>query len=208
MTAKKITNPDEISPILLKFREKRKWQINLRRYVLKGHPCSFYAPYFGLDIKNIRKWFENQFEEGINWENFGKKWQFEHIIPVTYFDFLNENELRICWNFTNLRIENLKPGKKGNTRLDLLIAKKYFSELYDATGFEPCILLLSKIEEIESAGNESTLAQQTFINEKKDYLEMIKGFSAFEFELINNGKSIEEVKKEIDFLKNLGKLNE
>ena len=54
--------------------------------LFERNPCPLYAPYFGLDIENIRKWFEYQFTNELNWENFGKKWQFDHIIPVTYFD--------------------------------------------------------------------------------------------------------------------------
>jgi len=32
---------------------------------------------------------------------------------------------------------------------------------------------------------------------------MIKGYSTFEFELLNSGRSLEEVKKEIDFMNRL-----
>jgi hypothetical protein len=82
--------------------EKRKWQIALRRYVLEGSPARNYAPYFGLDIKNMRYWFELQFEKDYSWNNFGKRWQFSHLIQVTHFDFESELELNLCWNFTNL----------------------------------------------------------------------------------------------------------
>src|SRR6185503_16184229 len=105
MGRKKWTPKTEISPSLLKFREKRKWQINLRRYIFKETPSPHYAPYFGLDIKNMRLWLEYQFTEKQGWDNFGKLWQLDHIIPVTYFDHSQEDELKMCWNFTNLRVE-------------------------------------------------------------------------------------------------------
>ncbi|MFI5132361.1 MAG: hypothetical protein ACHQFX_20330, partial [Chitinophagales bacterium] len=85
MSRKRWTPQKEVTPALLKFREKRKWQISLRRYVIDKSPCPLYAPYFGLDIENLRKWFEMQFSDNIAWGDFGKKWQFDHIIPVTYF---------------------------------------------------------------------------------------------------------------------------
>lgn len=199
MTRKKWTPETEISPSLLKFREKRKWQIALRRYIIEETTCPFYAPYFGLDIKNIRKWIEFQFNEGIKWEDFGEKWQFDHIIPVTYFDFSDESELRICWNFTNIALELYQKNKDRGNRIDVLGAKKYFKELYEQTGYNPCLLLLQKIDRIELSEFTSTSGQQAFIKEHKDYLEMIKSYSAFEFELLNSGRTIEEVKKEIEF---------
>lgn len=174
---------------------------------MEESPCPYYAPYFGLDIKNLRQWFEYQFTNDLNWDNFGKKWQFDHIIPVTYFDFANEDELKMCWNFTNIRVEKFQLNKDRGNRLDVLNAKNYFEELFEKTHYAVCTKLLSKIDEIEVSDFVSTEAQQLFIRDHNEYLEMIKGYSAFEFELLNSGRSITEVKKEIDFFKNIGKQN-
>ncbi len=205
MARKKRTPQTEITPALLKFREKRKWQIALRRYVLERGLCAEYAPYFGLDIKNMRQWFEYQFSPGVGWDDFGKKWQFDHIIPVTYFDFSSQSELKLCWNFTNLRVEVNQRNKDRGNRMDVLAAKSYFHDLYNATHYQPCLELLKKIDEIELSELISTQQQQQFIRDHWDYLKLIEGYSVFEFEMLNNGRSIEDVKKEIDFLKNLSK---
>ncbi len=207
MPRKKQTSPKEVTPELLKFREKRKWQINYRRYVLEKSPCPYYAPYFGLDIENLRQWFEYQFTGELGWDSFGTKWQFDHIVPVTYFDFAEDDELRMCWNFTNIRVEKLQLNKDRGNRLDILNAKNYFKELYEKTNYAFCKKLLQKITEIEVSDFVSTKAQKLFLKDHSEYLEMIKGYTAFEFELLNSGRSIDEVKKEIDFYKNLGKQN-
>ena len=201
MVRKRWSAKTVITPALLKFREKRKWQIALRRYVLEKNIGSLYAPYFGLDIENIRKWFETQFENGIGWNDFAKKWQFDHIIPVTFFDSSNEAELKLCWNFTNIRIEQFQRNKDRGNRLDVLAARGYFEELYKKTLYEPCRKLLEKIEKIELSEMISSEKQQTFIIENRPYLDIIENYSAFEFELLNRGRSINEVKKEIAFLK-------
>lgn len=201
MARKRWEAKTEITPNLLKFREKRKWQIALRRYVLEKSPRSQYAPYFGLDIQNLRKWFEIQFKDEANWENFGKEWQFDHLIPVTYFDFSNDAELKLCWNFTNLRVENFQRNKDGGNRLDILAAKDFFKELYAKTKYPICKSLLEKILTIEVSEMISTEQQQAFIIENQDYLGQIQNYSSFEFELLNSGRSIEEVKKEIAILK-------
>ncbi len=190
----------EVTPELLKFREKRKWQINLRRYVIQKNPCPFYAPYFGLDIENIRKWFEYQFNDTLIWENFGTDWQFDHIIPVTYFDHSDEQELRLCWNFTNLRVEPFQLNKNRGNRIDVLGAKSYFDELYTKTGYPVTKALRDKIARIELSELLSSEPQQKFLADHKDYLTHIENYSVFEFELLNHGRSLEEVKKEITFL--------
>jgi len=200
MARKRWTPQAEVTPALLKSREKRKWQINLRRYVIEKSSCPSYAPYFGLDINQIRNWFEIQFTENESWDDFGKKWQFDHIIPVTYFDFDDENELKLCWNFTNLRVGQIPSDKNKSSGLDVLAAKAYFGDLYKKTLYMPCRRLLEKIDQIESSAIVRTEPQQQFIIENKTYLDMIKGYSTFEFELLNSGRSLEEVKKEIDFM--------
>jgi len=205
MARKRWTQQLEVTPGLLKFREKRKWQINLRRYVIDKSPCPYYAPYFGLDIENLRRWFEMQFDGDTSWEDFGKKWQFDHIIPVTYFDFENEADLKMCWNFTNLRAGQIQGNKDRASRIDILAAKGYFEILYNKTHYMPCLKLFEKIEKIERLATPSTESQQAFIMGNRAYLDAIEGYSIFEFELLNSGRSIEEVKKEIDFFKKHGK---
>jgi len=187
--------------MILESREKRKWQINLRRYVLDRSPCPQYAPYFGLDILNIRKWFEYQFENGLTWENFGEKWQFDHVIPVTYFDHNDEQELRLCWNFTNIRVEPLEMNKNRGSCIDVLGAKSYFDELYKRTNYPITKELRDKITKIELSELMSSGPQQKFLADHKDYLAHIENYSAFEFELLNHGRSIEDIRMEMEFLK-------
>jgi hypothetical protein len=203
MARKKWEAKTEVTPALLKFREKRKWQISLRRYVLEKALCVDYAPYFGLDIENMRQWFEYQFKDGIGWEDFATKWQFDHIIPVTYFDFSKKSDLLLCWNFTNIRVEQFQLNKDRGNRLDVLAAKNYFRELYEKTNYTHCLKLLHKIDEIELSEFVSTERQQAFIRDHREYLDMVENYTAFEFELLNSGRSIEEVKKEVAFLKNI-----
>lgn len=201
MPRKKWTKQTEVTDSLLKFREKRKWQINLRRYVISQHFCPEYAPYFGLDIKNLRQWFEFQFTTNLSWDNFGSAWQFDHIIPVAYFDYSSDTDLKLCWNFTNLRLEPVQKDKVRGNRLDVLMAKAYFKNLYEKTGYTTCQQLLLKIDEIEVSEFLSTGSQESFIKSHWEYLSMIKNYNAFEFELLNSGRTVEDVNREVNFLK-------
>jgi len=204
MNRKKYTRVEETTPSLLKVREKRKWQIALRRYVLQQQASPMYAPYFGLDIKNMRRWFEYQFTGNISWDSFGKLWQFDHIVPVTYFNYENEADLFLCWNFTNLRVEPILQNKNRGHRVDVLMSKKYFEELYKATGYSICKKILEKIDTLVLSDILSTEGQKNFIKEHRDYLDQIENYSFFEFELLNSGRSIADVRKEITLLKNIG----
>ena len=168
-------------------------------------PCAAYAPYFGLDIEKMRGWFESQFIEGASWENFGERWQFEHIIPVTYFDFVEEDELRLCWNFVNIRVDILADGKEKGVKPDLLVARNYFKALLEKTQLPICKELLNKIERIEQGDPMNTGAQESFIKENRVYLNALVGFTSFEFEMLNSGRSLEEVRKESEILKNFEK---
>lgn len=198
-------NGDELTASKQKQNDKRKWQIALRRYILNGHVASQYAAYFGLDFKNLRRWIEMQFTAELSWSNYGKEWQLDHIIPVTYFDFKNEDDLKLCWNFTNIRVEANQKNKERGNRVDVLMAKSYFQEIYDETGYSVCKKLLDRIAAIEKANIISTEAQRQFIKEHIDYLVHIEDFSNYEFELLNSGRSIKEVMKEAALIRGLGK---
>ena len=131
---------------------------------------------------NIRKWFEYQFTKNLDWSNFAKNWQFDHIIPVTYFDHSVEEELRLCWNFTNLRVEPLEFNKDRGNRLDVLGARSYFNELYLKTGYPVAKALKDKIDRIElSRIFLIRFRSKDFIVEHKDYLVQIEDYSIYEF---------------------------
>ena len=68
-------------------------------------------------------------------ENHGSIWQFDHIISCSYFIFLDETQMRKCFNWINLctRLikDNASKGNKVDLRLYLLqqIEAHYFMKL-------------------------------------------------------------------------------
>lgn len=112
-----------------------------------------------------------------------------------------EEELGLYWNFTNLRLEPFHLNKDRGNRLDVLGAKSYFDELYVKTGYTITSALSDKIARIELSEFISSEPQQKFLAEHRKYLAHIENYPTFEFKLLNHGRSVEEVKKEIDFLK-------
>jgi hypothetical protein len=203
--ARKQTIPkEEATEALLKFREKRKWQLSMRRYIIERSPSEAYAPYFGLDIENFRKWIESQFEQSLNWENFGSLWQFDHIVPVTYFDFGSEEELKLCWNFINIRVEKLELNKNRGNRIDVLAVKPYFQDLYNKTGYSLCLKMIDKINEVEVSNIESQPHLENFIIQNKEHLEAISSLSNDEFNKLNKGVQLKDILLEREILRKFG----
>jgi|688.fasta_scaffold265745_1 hypothetical protein len=70
----------------------------------------------GCSIQELKKWLEYQFNEDMTWENQGKYWHIDHVTPCASFDLTNEEELKKCFSWENLRpcigIENIEKKDK------------------------------------------------------------------------------------------------
>ncbi|MEO5968256.1 MAG: hypothetical protein ABIP68_04905 [Ferruginibacter sp.] len=200
MKAKKWTVQDKSDLVDIN-KEKRKWQIALRRYVIEGKPSVYYAPYFGLSVDLFREWIEIQFLPNLNWEGFGKEWQLEHLIPAQYFNFNNQEDLRLYWHFLNIRVENLD-NNIGN-RLDLLGAKKHFEELTIETGSH----LAKKMAEKLSIIIESSKSHPQLINFLKNNKEIIINIEKLDSDhllRLNQGEKLKDIILEIEILSKFG----
>jgi len=58
--------------------------------------------YIGCDLEFLKKYIENKFIEGMNWENQGK-WHIDHIRPCASFNLNIEEERHKCFHYTNLQ---------------------------------------------------------------------------------------------------------
>ncbi|HEV7332650.1 MAG TPA: hypothetical protein VGN63_16545 [Flavisolibacter sp.] len=186
------------------FKEKRKWQIALRRYVLEKHKSTAYAPYFGLSNEKFREWIETQFDEDLTWDNFSENWQFDHIVPVAYFDFTEEEDLKLCWNFINIRVAKTTQGHQKFTKVDVLGAKAYFEALYQETSLALCSTMVEKINHIVEAQIAASGLPSKFINQNKDYINALQQLSAGEYERLNTGTTLSSLLYEKEFLKKFG----
>jgi hypothetical protein len=204
MSRKRWTPQTEITDALLRLREKRKWQLAYRRYVVEQKPSETYAIYFGADIQTLREWFALQFTEGINWDNYGKAWQFEHIIPATYFNFSDEQELKTCWCLLNLRVQVLEEEGQATPSFNLLSAQSYFMALQEATGHEQCVHLIRKIEEMAAQSPEISAPLIEFLQKKGKDLSQMRLLDAAEMDSLNRGTTLQALLLEREILKKFG----
>lgn len=179
---------------------KRKWQIALRRYVVEGRPAVEYAPYFGIDNKNFRGWIELCFKPEMNWENFGKRWQLDHIVPVSFFDSESDKDLCLCWNFINI-YPSYREIKEGFV-LDLAKVEVYFENIYHNTGYYIALEMVKKIK--EERGELLEISNRiNFLNNNKEFLNQLEGLSSIEMEFINKGMGIKQAIKEAEDIRRL-----
>ncbi len=86
------------------------------RKVLKGNNKSLSTMFLiGCDIDYLMYHIQNQFTEGMSWDNYGE-WHVDHIKPCAKFDMTEKSSQSRCFNFKNLQplwaLDNLRKGNK------------------------------------------------------------------------------------------------
>ena len=65
-------------------------------------------------VKNI----ESKFKKGMNWDNYGKQWHIDHVVPVSWFKIkdIGDSDFRQAWDLSNLKPEwkeyNMSKGNR------------------------------------------------------------------------------------------------
>lgn len=57
----------------------------------------------GCSIDQLKQHLESKFIPPISWENWGKVWEIDHIIPCSSFDLTNLEQQKKCFHYTNLQ---------------------------------------------------------------------------------------------------------
>lgn len=91
-------------------RQKRKNPIfklkeNLRTYFYRTitNKSNSVSKYLGCSIEEFKLYLEKQFNQNMNWGNYGAYWEIDHIDPIKNFNFTDELEIYECWNYKNLQ---------------------------------------------------------------------------------------------------------
>ena len=95
---------------------------------LRGNKCKLHwEDLVGYTLEELISHLEQQFTEGISWDNYGKgpgKWSIDHKLPISAHQFTSydDEEFKKCWSLKNLQplwsVENSR--KKDKIMLDLL----------------------------------------------------------------------------------------
>lgn len=75
-----------------------------------------YSDFLGCDGDFFKKWIEFQFTSNMNWDNLGNMWHIDHVLPISKFDLTKNEEIKICFHWTNMqpleKIENISKSNK------------------------------------------------------------------------------------------------
>lgn len=119
-------NKEEVD---ISFKLKRRFSSQLRYHLNKNND-SFKM--LNFTIEDLKKHLEHQFEDWMNWDNWGAykanewddndkstwTWQIDHIVPASSFNYNSETDDQFikCWSLNNLRPlsskENIFKGVK------------------------------------------------------------------------------------------------
>ena len=77
---------------------------NRLRSALKSRNISKQATtlkYLCCSIPFFKRYIEVQFVKGMNWDNYGKSWDIDHIVPIAYENSINEDEIISRFHWSN-----------------------------------------------------------------------------------------------------------
>jgi hypothetical protein len=57
----------------------------------------------GCESSFLKEYFEQLFSDGMNWDNYGKLWQIDHIHPLSRVDWDDVEQVKKVCHYTNLR---------------------------------------------------------------------------------------------------------
>lgn len=88
----------------------------LNRWVKRSSGRHSTKELLGCSFAEFRIWIESKFDPGMSWENYGRVWHLDHIMPCCTFDLTRPLHVKTCFHFTNLRPmwarENLSKNRK------------------------------------------------------------------------------------------------
>jgi CheY-like chemotaxis protein len=82
---------------------------------MKDKYLDYYSPTVGCTNRQLKKYIESQFTKEMSWDNYGKIWNVDHIIPIVAFLENIKEERKYINHYLNLQplliYNNSKKGK-------------------------------------------------------------------------------------------------
>ena len=76
-------------------------------------------PLTGFDPHFLKLWLEFQFDENMNWGNYGTYYHIDHVKPCSLFNIEDDNDRQLMNHWSNLRpLENMKKGNIYNDEIE------------------------------------------------------------------------------------------
>lgn len=83
----------------------------------------------GCNSQEYFNWLQYNFNDSINFENHGTFWHIDHVIPISTFNFENEDEQLLAFNWRNTTPLSAKENSSKNNRLVSSQIEEHFKKL-------------------------------------------------------------------------------
>jgi hypothetical protein len=95
--------------------------------VLHKQKRNTYVSYLNCNREMFLDWIEFQFADKFKWEDYGKKWVIDHVIPIDFFDLENYNHQYKCFSWFNLRPCEIRDNMEKSNKILEDIVKNHQS---------------------------------------------------------------------------------
>jgi hypothetical protein len=72
----------------------------------------------GCTVEQFKQWIEFNFIDDMSWDNYGTYWNLDHVTPVSSFDLTNEEEKKVCFQWSNTVPEIAKKNYEKFNKID------------------------------------------------------------------------------------------
>lgn len=77
-------------------KQKKRLYSLFKKYLMWKSPGTEIREYLGVEVGLLREWIESNMTPEMNWDNYGKLWVIDHIVPIRMFDIFDKEQLVIC----------------------------------------------------------------------------------------------------------------
>ena len=99
----------------INFRLRTRLRTRLNRAISGDFKAGSAVTDLGCSISTFNLFIENQFEEGMSWDNYGE-WHLDHVLPLASFDLTDRMEFQTAAHHLNYQplwaIDNLRKGAR------------------------------------------------------------------------------------------------
>jgi hypothetical protein len=85
------------------FKLKRRLRHRLYMALKRNHKSGSAIKDLGCSINEFKNYLELKFKPNMTWDNYGKEWEIDHVMPLYKFDLTVKEELLLACHYTNLQ---------------------------------------------------------------------------------------------------------
>lgn len=102
----------------IQFRMKKILRSRFKSTILEKKKYKSILSYIEVPLPYFIKWIEYQFDSNMSWDNQGSYWDIDHVQPCSSFDLTNEDNIKLCYNWKNLRPLEKRENYRKNNKID------------------------------------------------------------------------------------------